>query len=293
VSFLPQVAIAPAGKDKSNAQTGVRKGIRDYLVSNSPLSNSDDGSPIYDALSAAYAALKSYPVDRRMAVLITDGGFSCTSLSDPPRPGYTDGACNDWEYPSSVNALIKGAHDDLAKPINTFIVGVPGSNSTGATVDGFATAPYKMRLALSTYAVSGSPDTVDPACDKGAVFDQAGAEPAVPCHIDLSSGGFDANILANAIADLRGKGLGCVYDLPAPPPGETIDPALVNVSLTINGMAVALKKRSNASDMCLAEACWDYNAKGQVEIIGKGCADLGGAMEAKVEIVVGCETVIK
>lgn len=292
-SALPQVAIAPAGKEKSNDNMGVRKKIYDYLVANSPLSNDDDGSPVYDALNAAYNALKAYNIEQRMAVLITDGGFSCTSLS--ARPGYTDGyGCPDWEYPDSVNQLIASARTDAAKPITTFVIGVPGSNSTGAKVDGFDTPPYKMRLALSTYAVSGAPDSVDPACDKGAVFTQNGADPAVPCHIDLAGGAaFDADVLAKAISDIRGKALGCVYDLPDPPPGEMIDLMLVNVIVTLNGMVTTVPKRSKPDDTCADAPCWDYNAKGQVEILGKGCADIGGAADAKVEIQVGCNTILK
>lgn len=294
VSFLPQVPIAPAGKEKSNAQTGVRSSIYEYLTSHQPLSNSDDGSPVYDALSAAYTTLKLTNIDRRIVLLITDGGFSCTSVASPARPGYQDlNNCPDWEQPGSVNQLISEAHNDPNKPINTFVVGVPGSNSTGAKLDGFDTPPYKMRLALSTYAVSGSPDTVDPACDKGAVFSQNGAEPAVPCHIDLSAGGFDADKLATAISNIRGKALGCVYDLPAPPMGEMIDLNFVNVVLTIDNVQTTLPKRSSQSDQCMDAPCWDYNAKNQIEIIGKGCADLGAAQSAKVEIQVGCETILK
>jgi hypothetical protein len=293
VSFLPQVDLAPAGKDKSNAQMGVRKSIRDYLVSHGPLSNVDDGSPVYDAMVGGYNALKTYSIDQRMALLITDGGFSCTSLSN--RPGYPDlNGCDDWEMPNEVNKLITAARTDAMKPIRTFIIGVPGSNSTGGKDGTFDTPPYNMLLALSTYAVSGSPETVDPACDKGAVFTENGQAPAVPCHIDLSNGAaFDAEKLAKAISDVRGKALGCVYDLPQPTMGEMIDPTLVNVSITINSMTTAIKKRSKADDQCFDEACWDYNAKNQVEILGKGCVDIGEAADAKVEIQVGCETILK
>jgi hypothetical protein len=295
VSFLPQVDLAPAGNDKSNAPMGVRKSIRDYLVSHGPLSNIDDGSPVYDALTAAYSAIKAYSIDQRMVLLITDGGFSCTSVSSPLRPGYQDAnGCGDWEIPDTVNKHITNARMDPTKPIRTFVVGVPGSNSAGGKDGNFDTPPYSMLLALSTYAVSGSPETVDPACDKGAVYTQMGPPPAVPCHIDLSNGAaFDAEKLAKAISDVRGKALGCVYDLPKPPMGEVIDKAFVNVSVTIEGMTTIIKKRSKADDQCLDEPCWDYNAKDQVEIIGKGCADISAAAEAKVEIQVGCETILK
>ena len=294
ISALAQIPLTPAGIDKTNSPTGVRHDIYQFLVTHNPINDGADGSPIYEALVAGYNALKLYNIEKRLLVLITDGGFSCTSLSSPQRPGYYDGACFDWEYPDTVNALIKGAHDDPTTPINTFIVGVPGSGSTGANQNGYATAPYHMKLALSTYAVSGSPETIDPACDSSAVFTQGGSDPVAPCHIDLSNGAaFDANALATAIEGLRGQALGCVYDLPPPPAGETIDLALVNVDVTLDGVTSSIPRRSDPSDDCAVDGCWDYNAANQVEILGKTCGDIGVASSAKVDLLVGCETVLK
>lgn len=291
---LPQIAMNMAGMNKSNAASGVRHDIYQYLVSHGPETmDPSDASPIYDSLNGAYSALKAQQIDKRIAVLITDGGFSCTSLSNPVRPGYYDGACNDWEYPATVNTLITGARTDATKPIFTFIVGVPGSNSTGQMQGAYATAPYSMKLALSTYAVSGSPDTVDPNCAVNAVFTQNGAAPANPCHIDLSSGAFNPDVLADAIQTIRGKALGCVYDLPEPPPGETIDPALVNVTATIGMVSATVPKRSDPNDTCQVDGCWDYNATNQVELLGKACEDISAAESAKVEIYVGCTTILK
>jgi hypothetical protein len=292
VSALPQVAIAPAGTEKSN-QGGVRKAIYDYLVVQSPLSNGDDGSPIYDAMRLGFETLKTYQVDKRILALITDGGFSCTSVASPTRPGYSDGACNDWEYPDSVNQLIVGARDDAMKPINTFIVGLPGSDSTGQMQGSFATAPYAMKLALSTYAVSGSPNTVPQDCDAGAVFTQGGTAPAVPCHVDLTVGPFDGQVLADAIKQIRGQALGCEYDLPDPPAGETINPDKVNVSLTLEGATATLPRRSDPNDECTDDGCWDYLDDDTIVLVGKSCTDVTDAMMAQVDIVVGCDTVVK
>jgi hypothetical protein len=292
-SGLPQVAMAPAGTDKSNAGAGVRSQIYNYLVGNSPLSNDDDGSPVYDAMVSGYNALKSQSIDRRVLVLITDGGFSCTSLST--RAGYVDGyGCADWEYPDAVNQLVTSHRTDPEKPIFTFVIGVPGSDSVGVQKDGFDTPPYHMKLALSTYAVSGSPDTVDPACSKDAVFTQNGADPAIPCHIDLSSGAaFNPDTLANALQTIKGKALGCVYDLPQPPAGETIDPDYVNVEVTIDGTTTLIPKRKDPADTCAADGCWDYNVGNQVQLLGKTCDDLSKATMGKVDIKVGCQTIVK
>jgi hypothetical protein len=72
----------------------------------------------------------------------------------------------------------------------------------------------------------------------------------------------------------------------------SIDPALVNVTLTLDGVTTVVPRRSDPNDTCEATLCWDYNADGEVEIIGKGCDDISAADSAKVEIVVGCETIV-
>jgi hypothetical protein len=292
-SVLPQVAMAEAGTLKSNEPGGVRASIYNYLATNAPLSNSDDGSPIYDAMVGGYMALKSYETTKRIMVVVTDGGFSCTSVATPFRNGYSDGACPDWEIPDTVNTLIQTQRDDPSKPVNTFFVGLPGSDSTGEMAGSFATPPYHMRLALSTYAVTGSPDTVDPGCSSEAVYTQGGVDPAVPCHIDLTTGTFSADALAAAIAKIRGQALGCVYELPEPPQGETIDPGKVNVDLTVDGTTTGLPKRADPENPCTDSGCWDYTDDGRVELIGKACEDVTNAVNGKVDIIVGCDTIIE
>jgi hypothetical protein len=293
---LPQIPVQPAGTSKSSATSGVRHDIYGFLTGHSPeTADPSDASPIYDSLSGAYAAIRTVAnVDKRIVALITDGGGSCTSLSNRSGSAISDGMCPDWENPVTMRSLIDAAANDPSQPVNTFIVGVPGSNSHGGNQGAYATAPFSMLLALSTYAVAGSPDTVDPACDKGTVFTQGGADPAKPCHIDLSNGaGFNANALANAIATIRGKALGCSYDLPQPPMGQTIDKGQVNVVVTVNGMDYVIPKRKDPSDMCATDPCWDYDAQGKVQLIGITCSTVSTSASAKVEIYVGCATIIK
>lgn len=296
-SALPQIAVQPAGAEKSSAASGVRHEIYQQLTTTTPESlDTSDSSPIYPALSGAYQFLKGVQkVDKRIVVLITDGGGSCTSVSSPPRPAYSDNnGCLDWEQPPVMAKLIADAASDKAAPINTFVVGVPGSNSVGAPVDGYDTPPYHMLLALSSYAVAGSPSTVDPACDQGATFSQTAPDPAHPCHFDLSgSSAFNAGALSSAIAAIRGKALGCTYDLPTPPAGQSIDPSEVNVTITVNGQQTVVPRRKDASDACAASPCWDYDANGKVSLIGAACAEVTGATDAKVEVYVGCATVVQ
>ncbi|HEY4239863.1 MAG TPA: hypothetical protein VGM88_08605 [Kofleriaceae bacterium] len=296
VAVDPQIAVALAGTDKSTDASGVRHDIHAYLSSTDPeTADESDSSPMYAALNGAYEFVRTVTgVDKRMVMLITDGGGSCTSISNPQRVAYTDGnGCPDWEEPPTVSALIAAARTDPTAPTETFVIGVPGSDSNGAQVGGYDTPPYSMRLALSTYAVTGSPDTVDPACDASTPFTQAGSDPAHPCHVDLSNNAtFDAAALATAISTLRGQALGCSYALPLSPDGTLVDRSEVNVVLTVDGVPNTLPKRGNPADSCAATPCWDYDMQGDVELIGSACTEVEQATMAKVEIDVGCTTIV-
>jgi len=291
ITALPQVQLADAGTDKSSASSGVRHDIYNWLTQNFPDTTATDASPGYDAMNAAIQALQASKINgKRVMVFISDGGFSCTSTST--RGGYSDGLCPDWEYPSNVIQLLHGAYTDPNKPVTTFIIGVPGSDSTGQNQGAYATAPYHMRLALSAYAYAGATNEVPAGCD--GVFSKTGADPTVPCHFDMTTGTFNAQALADVVDKIRGKALGCVYEVPQPE-GGTVDPGSVNVDLTTDGKASSPKKRADPTDNCTTDGCWDYTngSKSQIELIGKACDDVKNASTAKVQILVGCPTVIK
>lgn len=299
---LAQVPLDLAGTQKSTDTMGVRHEIYQWLVSNSPeTADPSDASPIYETMNSGYQTLAAYTnVSKRLMILITDGGFSCTSVAQTDMSQRQSEAimdanmCPDWESPDAVNAMIKQWHDDPNTPTSTFIIGVPGSDSTGGMQGPYDTAPYHMKLALSTYAVSGSPETIDPSCDSTLMWTQSGADPMKPCHFDLTGSNFNAMALEQAVSQIRGEALGCTYDLPPPPMGQTIDPSLVNVKETTNGMTVTIPKRSSMSDMCAATpGCWDYNAMMQVELIGAACMNVEDMVNVSVDVEVGCKTVLK
>jgi hypothetical protein len=294
VSALPQVPLADSGSEKATGASGPRKAIYQWLASNGPDGTATDASPGYAALKAGIDAVQGNAVaGRRLVLLITDGGFSCTSVSNPTRPGYSDGLCPDWEHPASVIKLLADAHAHQTKPVDTFIIGVPGSDSAGQQQGPYATAPYHMRLALSAYAHAGSPNTVPPTCD--FTFAQTAKDPKVPCHFDMTQGNFDAAALATIIGDIRGAALGCVYELPeVDDKNQVIDKGKVNVRVTVDGgPTIQMPRRKDASDSCEQTPCWDYDKDGNVELLGKACKDVKAAFDAKVELIVGCSTVIK
>jgi hypothetical protein len=292
VSSLPQVPLADDGTDKTNASSGVRHDIYSWLTANSPDTTATDASPGYDAMNAGIAALQGYAISgKRLMLFITDGGFSCTSMSSPLRPNYSDGECPDWENPNNVVTLLTNAYNDPNKPVSTFIVGVPGSDSTGQNQGAYATPPYHMRLALSAYALAGSPTTVPAGCN--GTFTKTGGDPAIPCHFDMTTGTFSPQALADVINTIRGKALGCVYEVPTSEAGA-VDPTKINVDISTNGSSYQqIQKRANQSDTCTNDGCWDYNSQGQIELLGKACSDVQTATDGKVQILVGCPTHVK
>lgn len=283
VSALPQVPLGLAGTKKSNDPGSVRNDIYKWLVSNSPSPGSGDGNPTWAALDSGIEALQAWPQSgRRILFYITDGGASCASVSN--REGYQDGnGCADWEHPDSIVDLLGKAHADPKSSVNTIVVGVPGADSHGENQN---VPPYSVRLALSAYAYAGSPETVDPACT-GKQFTQSNADPATSCHFDMTSS-YSAQALADAIDQIRGKLLGCVFDIPAPADGQTVDLSLVNVTSTTNGASKDLYKRKSPGDACTD--CWDYTSDGKIELLGDACQAVKSTADAKVDIVVGCET---
>ncbi len=287
---FPQVNLALASTQKSMATSGVRHDIMTWLTANSPDSGFGDASPIYAALQSAIGALQAWSQPgKRIILLVTDGTISCNQFSS--RPGYMDcnGCSHDWEDPNNIVSLLSQANSDPNKPIETFVVGVPGADTYDA--QGCSYPPYHMRLALSAIAAAGSPTNVPPTCT-GKTFSQGGGDPQVSCHFDLTQGNFNTQALSDTISLVRGKVLGCTFDLPQPD-GGMLDPNQVNVEYTVNGNAVQLYKRKDPANLCAAMGCWDYSPGGdKVQLVGKACDDVQGTPDAQVKIIVGCQTLI-
>jgi hypothetical protein len=104
---------------------------------------------------------------------------------------------------------------------------------------------------------------------------------------------YTAAMLSNAINQIRGKVLGCVFDLPVPEAG-TIDKNLVNVEYSVGASpTTSIYRRKDPQNLCATDGCWDYTPDGRVELVGKACAGVKAAPDAKVQIVVGCATLLK
>jgi hypothetical protein len=269
----------------------VRRDIKQWLSQSAPDSGVGDASPLYAAVESALSALQGWSgAGKRILFVVTDGTISCCQFSN--RPGFADanGCDHDWEHPDNVGKLLDKANKDGAKPVETFIVGVPGADTYDAS--GAQYPPYRMRAALSALAFQGAPKHVPSTCD-GKSFTQSAPDPSKSCHFDMTQGNFSAQSVADAIAKVRGQVLGCVFDLPVPADGSMIDRGLVNVEYATGGPPRALYKRMDPSNPCTADGCWDWTNDGRIQLVGLACEDITAGGTVSVKIVVGCQTVIK
>jgi hypothetical protein len=286
VSGLPQVPLALAGPDTSDT-TGVRRDIYQQLVASAPATGGmGNGNPIYDALTNGIKTLQAFTTGKRILFFITDGGASCTSQDTPQRPYYVDeNGCDDWENPGNIVTLLGNANTDAKAPVDTLVVGLENSDPSDDP-------PYNLGLALSAYGLAGSPATVPASCD--GTYTMGGGAPAIPCNFDLTTTPDFSTVLEADIEKVRNKLLGCTFSLPVPKSG-TVDMNQVNVEYSVDGgKPVEIDRRASASDPCTSGAgCWDYNSMGQVELIGAACSAVEAGSSADVQILVGCQTIIK
>ncbi|MEZ4298226.1 MAG: VWA domain-containing protein [Polyangiaceae bacterium] len=90
--------------------------------------------------------------------------------------------------------------------------------------------------------------------------------------------------------------LSCEYDIPPPPEGETLDPALVNVNYTPTGQPkMAILNVKTPAD-CGAKGGWYYDnpaAPTKIIMCPGTCDTLKADTTGKVEVLFGCETVVQ
>ncbi|MBK8258762.1 MAG: VWA domain-containing protein [Polyangiaceae bacterium] len=90
--------------------------------------------------------------------------------------------------------------------------------------------------------------------------------------------------------------LSCEYDIPPPPEGETLDPALVNVNYTPAGQAKKPIFYVNSPADCGNLGGWYYDNPGaptKIIMCPGTCDILKADTMGKIEVLFGCETEIK
>jgi von Willebrand factor type A domain len=108
----------------------------------------------------------------------------------------------------------------------------------------------------------------------------------------ISSNASFSQKLVEALAEIRGKALECILDVPKAPAGETLDYNLVNVRL---GGASPLPYSPGCSNL----EGWRYDVDPKagtptkIELCTSACTKVKAQSETSIETVLGCQSVIK
>ena len=115
------------------------------------------------------------------------------------------------------------------------------------------------------------------------------------CHFDMTTTDDFAKDLADALASISGKALGCEFAVPAF--GTTINPNRVNVQVRAGGTDAPVCFRHDESAACDGGADgWQFSKTlsgeddlNSVLLCGSACDMIRGDPEAQVDVILGCE----
>ena len=214
-------------------------------------------TPIVGAMMRAYAYLQKNADQfkgNKFVVLLTDGGESCD--------------------PDAMPLLVQKSADAQAIGIRTFVLGGPGSE--------------QYRGFLSQLAFNGGTGS-NPACNHAGTPTDVG-----DCHMDMTLPNTDFALeLAKNLKAISSKALSCEFDIPDPADGAVLDPNKVNVNYTpgSGGAAQEIPRNDNISCNDPANTGWQYSTDGtKIVLCGAACETVKSDPQAKVSVVLGCET---
>ncbi len=218
------------------------------------------GTPIIGATVLGFKHLHQQALlplqSNSFLVMLTDGSDTC----DPDQAGRLI----DVEIP---NARAVG--------IRTFAIGVPGSENG--------------RALLSSMAWAGG-TAVSDSCDHSASARDVG-----DCHFDMTQSNDLAADLSNALAQISGKTISCELDVPEAPDGASVDPRLVNVDyFPAGGTELESIPQDTTADCDAGADGWQYaDGDRKIKLCGASCDRIKADTSARVEIVLGCETIVR
>jgi von Willebrand factor type A domain len=272
VTSMPSVPVKPL----TATQVSV---LKSALAGTTP----NGGTPLVGATTLAYAYLHQEASDgpgcaepcgahgNRFVVLITDGTDSC------PMPARAQDAAECAAAGSCTNFLVQKEAPLAAQAnIRTFVIGAPGSEPARG---------YLSELAfVGGTARNGGQCAHDPAATAG------------DCHFDMTTSTDFAGSLAAALGNVSGAALGCEFAVPTN--GGPVTPGSLNVQF----------RASQGDPTCFAydaTACdagangWQFATKPdgtqdltRVVICGAACDQVRADALAKVDVILGCETIM-
>jgi hypothetical protein len=271
VQSLPNVPLGAV----TNAQVSALKTVLDNTIPSG-------GTPLVGATTLGYAYLHQEASNapgcaepcgapgNRYVVLMTDGTDSC------PTPTRAEDAAECNAAGSCTSFLVEKAAPLAAQSnIKTFVIGAPGSEPARG---------YLSELAF----VGGTPRSST--CTHDASSSQG------DCHFDMTTAQDFAGALASALGSVSGAALGCEFTVPQT--NVAIAPGTVNVQYrSQSGAPVCFAYDpapcSAGSDgwqfAKLADGSDDLS---RVVICGSACDQVRADAMARVDVLLGCETIV-
>jgi hypothetical protein len=226
------------------------------------------GTPTYEVLSGQYPLLSQYvpagPIDpggKKVIVFLSDG------IPDPDMPAGVN------EQPYSLKLAEEWAKK--SEPILTFSVGVGSLN---------APEVYDPKF-MAKLAQAGA--TARAGCDPNETTD-----PAKMCHFQITPGGKSQSALTTdfvaAMTDVRTRAASCEFRLDQHSPG-TIDPTKVNVVYSGSDGTKSVLAQSSTDGWAFDNAA----APEKIVLTGLSCERVKRDPNAKVDVVIGCLTIVR
>jgi hypothetical protein len=181
------------------------------------------------------------------------------------------------------------AHPDEKTVVILMTDGEPnGCDENIANIAGLAGMAFQSNKVL-TYAIGleGSNQTQ---------MDQIAQAGGTMNGIYIGAGSMAQTQLLMALSAIRGRSLSCDFPVPAPKPGEKLDPTKVNVTYTPGGGAGTTFGQVTGMSSCGSSNAWYYDdpANPMRIFLCPGACDLVRAdSSAKLEILLGCKTEIE
>ncbi len=227
------------------------------------------GTPTYEVLSGQYPLLEAYvpksPImtgGKTVMVFMTDG------VPDPDMPAGVN------EQPWSL--MLTQQEEARTPPIGTFVVGI-------GNLTPLDPAEYDPVFVGHMAKNGGFAQSM---CNPDEIMDESKM-----CHFQITPGGKTVSQLTmefeNALDAIRTQALPCEYTLTIMP-GVVLDPNSVNVLFTpSSGMPVGISEDPTNG--------WTYdNSANPMKVIlhGSSCDTVRADLKGKIEIVLGCKTLI-
>lgn len=283
-------------------------------------SMSFEATAVETNLNAFAAQIDSWDVDYRVVMVakLGDGGNEVCVPPPLGGPGCTDGPLYRHvpQRVGSTNALERLIEtyplyqDFLREETLKYFVVVTDDEADNDTDDVW------FRAAIAGLTAPGFPprdvmpegyvfhsivawgDVPNRGCDTGADIGQSylnlteltGGVKAKVCETD-----WNPIFLALQTAILDGSALPCVFDIPPPPQGETLDPNRVNVIYTPVGGAPITLSRVDSAGACADNLGWYYDDPAvptQIVMCPAVCELFGDGGDGNVDFQFGCDSVV-